>query len=215
MDFLGGSEAISAWLMQYGSVALFFALVLGIIALPVPEETLMVIAGMLLYHDKLELVPILTSAYFGSICGITMSYLIGRTAGQYIIHKYGYRFGFTHERFEKVHAWFERFGTWVLFIGYFIPGVRHFTGFSAGMTGLHFSRFALFAYTGAITWVTTFLSIGYFFGTHWESTFESLEISLDQIIVLGVFVFCCAMAYKYLKKKWPNTHKAHNNTNYK
>jgi membrane protein DedA with SNARE-associated domain len=49
-------------------------------------------------------------------------------------------------------------------IGYFIPGVRHFTGFSSGMATLPFHHFALFAYSGALLWVTSFLTIGYFFG---------------------------------------------------
>lgn len=89
MDFLPGIETFSLWLMQYGSFVLFILLTVGIIALPVPEETLMVIAGILMHKGKLAIPSTVLAAFLGSLCGITVSYWLGRTAGQYLITKYG------------------------------------------------------------------------------------------------------------------------------
>src|SRR5436309_455929 len=130
MDFLLNNENLSNWLIQYGSIALFFLLVAGIIILPVPEETLMVIAGVLMRNGSLHIGSTLMAAYFGSMCGITISYLIGRTAGHYLIVKYGNKIGITNEKLDQVHRWFEKYGKWTLTFGYFVPGVRHFTGFA-------------------------------------------------------------------------------------
>jgi len=164
MELLAENSTFSLWLLHYGSFALFGLLAVGIIAMPIPEETLMVLAGLLMSQGKLSLTATPFAALFGSICGMTVSYVLGRTAGHFCIHRLGSWVGLTEKRLQKVHDWFERIGTWTLVIGYFIPGLRHFTGFSAGTTDLEYNRFALFAYSGALLWVSTFLSVGYFFG---------------------------------------------------
>ncbi len=199
MDVLLDNDILSRWLIEYGSFALFFLLVAGIIILPVPEETLMVIAGALIKSGNLPMTPTLIAAYGGSICGITISYLMGRTAGHYLITKYGSRFGVTHERLDKIHAWFEKYGKWTLVFGYFIPGVRHFTGFTSGMTELEYKKFALFAYSGALLWVSTFLSIGYFFGSYCCSLLESLDIGIVEILLFLILMFILYMIVKKTK----------------
>ena len=70
----------SLWLTKYGSFALFLMLSLGILALPIPEETLMVIAGVLMHKGQLNIPLTVLFSYAGTICGITMSYALGRTA---------------------------------------------------------------------------------------------------------------------------------------
>lgn len=201
MDFLPDIDHISAWLIHYGSFALFGLLALGIIALPVPEETLMVAAGVLMRSGHLKIPATYLAALGGSITGITVSYILGRTAGVYLIHKYGSWIGITAERHQKVHEWFERFGKWALFIGYFIPGVRHFTGFSAGTSNLEYHHFALFAYTGALVWVTTFISIGYFTGNYWISVIENIELTEDEIVLILFIAFLGVLFYLLKKHK--------------
>lgn len=191
-EYLPDIDQLSLWLNQYGSMTLFFLLALGIIALPVPEETLMVIAGILMSKGELHIPGTMVAAYLGSIAGITTSYIIGRTAGFYLVHKYGSWLGITEKRLEKAHNWFEHYGKWSLFIGYFIPGVRHFTGLVAGTTMLEYHYFALFAYSGALVWVSTFLGIGYFSGDYWLELLSKVEFTLDwvnmSLIIIGIVV---------------------------
>ena len=195
MDFLLDNEILANWLIQYGSIFLFVLLVLGIIILPVPEETLMVLAGILMSKGNLNIPFTILAAYAGSICGITISYMLGRTGGNYLIHKYGSWIGITEKQLVKVHNWFDRFGKWTLLIGYFIPGLRHFTGFASGMTCLEFKQFALFAYSGAIIWVTTFLSVGYFFGNYCFSIFENVEIGIEEIVLFIIFMLVLSILF--------------------
>lgn len=202
MDSLLDNEVLSNWLIQYGSIALFFLMVAGIIILPVPEETMMVIAGVLMKKGNLHIPNTLLAAYAGSICGITISYLLGRTAGHFLVVKYGSWIGLTQERLDKVHTWFVKFGKWTLLIGYFIPGIRHFTGFASGMTELEYKQFAAFAYAGALLWVTTFLSFGYFFGNYCCSLFEHVEISIDKIVILFVCTLILYITYKQMKRTY-------------
>ncbi len=194
----GPADPLTLWLLEYGSIALFCLLTLGIVAFPVPEETLMVIAGILMSKGTLNVLPTCVAAFLGSVCGISMSYLLGRTLGYYLLHRYGRWVGFTEARTQQAHNWFEHYGKWALVIGYFIPGVRHITGFTAGTTKLDIHQFALFAYGGAAIWVTTFLSIGYFFGDYCLALWEKLDLSVDMVIIAVSMLVVAYGIYRYM-----------------
>jgi membrane protein DedA with SNARE-associated domain len=199
MDPVPAADIFSVWLMQYGGIALFILLTVGIIALPVPEETLMLISGTLMVNGKLPIVSTILAAFLGSICGITISYLIGKTAGHYLVIKYGKWVGLTEKRIQKAHNWFEKFGKWALLIGYFIPCVRHLTGISAGVSEFSYKHFATYAYLGAAIWVSTFLSIGYFFGKQALSLYETIEFNIELIFTV-VGVIALALLYFIYRK---------------
>jgi membrane protein DedA with SNARE-associated domain len=145
---------------QYGYAAIFVLLMLGIVGPLIPDETILVFAGILIRRHALHPALTLAVAYAGSVCGITLSYLLGRSGTKWLA-----RCG---KQIERTHDWFERYGRWTLFFGYFIVGVRHFTALVAGTAKLEPRVFACYAYTGGFIWVTTFLSIGYFVGDSWE-----------------------------------------------
>jgi membrane protein DedA with SNARE-associated domain len=201
MDFLPDLSHITSWLIQYGAYFIFVAFALGILILPVPEETMMLIAGHLIRDGRLELPSIALGAFLGAITGITLSYIIGRSFGYYVIHRFGKYFGITSKRLKKAHAWFEKYGKWGLLIGYFIPGVRHFTGISAGATKLDLKKFMLFAYCGALIWVFLFISIGYHFGHVAIGFFKDIELTSDHIILLLVGIALIFFGIKIYRKK--------------
>jgi membrane protein DedA with SNARE-associated domain len=182
----------------YGYLAIFSLLVLGIVGLPVPDEFLLTLCGFLIYQGRLLPVPAFLSALGGSMSGITVSYLIGKTVGWKFLHS---RFGrFLHisdARIRMVHDWFDRIGHWALMIGYFVPGVRHFTAIVAGTSKLEYRSFALFAYSGAVAWVSTFLFIGYHFGSRWEEILKLVDRHLKVgSIVLGIAIVIY-VAFRY------------------
>jgi membrane protein DedA with SNARE-associated domain len=161
-------EPVFHWITEYGYIGIFCLLVLGIVGLPVPDETLLTFAGYLVWNGRLHAVPTALAAFFGSICGITLSYAIGRLTGYFLIEKYGPRLHITHDRVEMVHDWFRRLGRFTLTFGYFVPGVRHLTAYVAGASCLEPPIFAAFAYVGAALWIAVFLTIGYALGESWS-----------------------------------------------
>ena len=186
----------------YGYVAIFSLLVLGIVGLPVPDEFLLTGCGFLIYQGHLRAVPAFASALGGSMSGITVSYLIGKTVGWKFLHS---RFGrFLHisdERIRLIHDWFDRIGHWALIIGYFVPGVRHFTAIVAGTSKLEYRSFALFAYCGATAWVSTFLFIGYHFGNRWEEILRLVDRHLkvgSAVLAIAIVVY---LAVRYWRRK--------------
>ena len=161
-------EMVLDWIVAYGYAALFCVLMLGIIGAPFPDDLILGFAGYLVFAGYFKPIPTVVFAFMGSLCGITVSYGLGRFLGWSIIVKHGYRFHITPQRLNKVTAWYNRFGKWSLVIGYFISGVRHWTAFVAGVSKLRMPVFALFAYTGGLIWSVTLISAGYILGEEWH-----------------------------------------------
>lgn len=199
MDFL------FQWISNYGYVALFGLLVLGIVGLPVPDETLLVFSGYLIWRGALHPVGTLVAAFVGSASGITVSYWIGRTLGLGFVHKWGRYIHVTEERLGRVHGWFNRIGHWALFAGYYIAGVRHFTAIVAGASCLEFKAFAAYAYSGGLVWVCTFLAIGYVFGEHWQQVLEVVDRNLLRasiIVIAAAAVYALVASRTVIANRW-------------
>jgi membrane protein DedA with SNARE-associated domain len=153
----------------------------------VPDETLLTLTGALVFKGKLSLPLAFLAALAGSLCGITLSYTLGRTFGMTLIRRYGRYIRVTEEHVEKAHAWFTRVGRWGLTFGYFVPGIRHLSAYAAGMSAVEPSQFALFAYSGGVLWVSVFLSLGYFLGDRWQAVEGHIEHYL-KAVGLGLLI---------------------------
>ena len=121
-----------AWLTHYGAPGLFVMLVLGIFGLPIPDETLLSLAGFLLREGQLRPAATILAALLGSFCGITLSFALGETVGAFLLKFLGNRTHLTPERAERFRRIYARFGPWSLTFGYFVPGFRHFVAIAAG-----------------------------------------------------------------------------------
>jgi membrane protein DedA with SNARE-associated domain len=193
-------ETIAPWIAHYGYFAIFFLLVLGIVGLPVPDEWLLTFTGYLVYRNDLSLGPAFAAASLGSMCGITVSYGLGRSAGLFVIRRYGRLFRIAPQDLDRVHAWFDRFGKWLLFVGYFIPGVRHLTAIVAGTSKMEYPLFALFAYSGALLWAAVFITLGYRFGGEWTYVLHNIQ---KHTALCAWIVFAVILVYllRWFRKK--------------
>jgi len=194
-------DSILTWISQYGYAGIFGLLVLGIVGLPVPDETLLVVSGTLIAKGRLEWAGAWLAAFGGSVAGISMSYAIGRIAGRGFVHRWGRYVHFTEERQHQVQAWFDRLGHWVLTFGYFIPGVRHFTAIVAGMSEVRFRTFALYAYPGALLWVSTFLGLGAYLGDNWRGVLALIHRSLLGLLIAGAIAAAVFLLFRWWRQK--------------
>jgi membrane protein DedA with SNARE-associated domain len=168
-------QTVFRWIAEYGYGAIFCLLMLGIIGLPVPDETLLMFSGYLVFKKQLRVGPVLVVAFLGTVCGITVSYMLGRTFGLQLIHRYGSYFHLTAARLARAHRWLEHAGAWSLTFGYYLPGVRHLTAYVAGASDLSPTVFSLFAYSGGALWATTFILVGYFLGNEWSRASQQIR----------------------------------------
>lgn len=162
-----GVEPVLHWVVRHEYVGIFSLLMLGVVGIPFPDEGVLTFAGYLIYKGDLRPVPTAAAAFLGSVCGITVSYGLGRTIGLYLIKRYGHLIRLRIEEVDRVEQWFDRIGKWGLLLGYFVPGVRHLIAIVAGVVKLRLPVFAAFAYTGGFIWSVTFIAMGYLLGEEW------------------------------------------------
>jgi membrane protein DedA with SNARE-associated domain/membrane-associated phospholipid phosphatase len=174
---------------------LFGSLLLELIALPVPGEVLLSYTGLLVFEGRLNWFMSMLAAGLGATIGITISYLIGYKVGKPFFEKYGRRFHMGPDKLEKTSEWFQRYGNKMLIVGFFIPGVRHITGYFAGITRIPFRTFALHAYVGAFLFTGTFITLGKLLGPKWEEYQQSIKKYLSiagiiaAVVVVVVYLF--------------------------
>ena len=198
------SETILRWVIEYGYIGIFSLLALGIIGAPIPDEGVLAFAGYLVYEGKMQLLPTMAAAFFGSVCGITLSYGLGRTVGDYLVRKFAHAVRGTEDKLTHAHTWYDRVGKWGLLFGFYLPGVRHLIGFGAGITKLPVPVFALFAFTGAFIWSLTFICAGYFLGREWTLIFGEIRPTLvTSSVVIVSFSLLYILVRQFLRKQKP------------
>jgi len=155
--------------------------------------------GLSVYEQKLSWLISIMSGGSGVLTGVTLSYWIGYRLGSPFVARYGKRIHLTEERVDKMALWFEKYGDKLLFVAYFIPGIRHVTGYFCGVTRMPFKRYALFAYTGAIFWVSLFISLGKVLGPKWEQYHSTVN---RYMIIFGIVsALLIVIIYVYRKYK--------------
>jgi membrane protein DedA with SNARE-associated domain len=177
-------EHIDYFLATYGYFAIFFLLMLGIVGPLIPDDTILVLSGIAVHRGQLDMVTTIAVAYAGSLCGISLSYALGRTGAVYVLRRLSAVDRWMSRYLPEVERWFERYGKWTLFFGYFIAGVRHLTALAAGIGNVRLRTFALYAFPGGFVWVASFISIGYFLGQEWEQIRHKFD--RGALIVAGV-----------------------------
>lgn len=192
-------DSLLHWVSAYGPAAVFVLLLLGVFGLPVPDETLLTFAGVLIREGHLHAATTVPAAILGSMSGITVSYIVGRTFGLGFVDRFGRWLHVTRADLARVEGWFEHSGRWLLTFGYFIPGVRHFTAIVAGSSGLPAGVFARYAYSGAAIWASTFITLGWYMGPAWET---ALDRAHRHIGVVAVTIVVLAAAYALIHRWW-------------
>jgi membrane protein DedA with SNARE-associated domain len=184
---------------HYGYLVLFVALTLELIAFPNPGETLMTYCGFLVFQGKLNWIISIIVATSGVISGITISYFIGRALGYNFIKKYGPYVHLSQEKWDKTSKWLEKYGNGLLVVAYFIPGIRHITGYFSGASKIPYKKFAIYAYTGALIWTGTFISLGKILGLNWNRFHGSAKRYLVIGGIITAVVLLCIYLYKSYK----------------
>ena len=188
------------WIKTYGYLGVFSSLMLGMFGLPVPDESILTCTGFLIYKDYLHPVPAVLAAFGGSICGITLNYVVGRFIGFPLLNKYGALIRLTPEKLDRARQWFEKYGKWALFLGYFLPGVRHLMAFTAGTSRLRYWIFAPFAYPGGFLWAVAFIALGYFVGEQWTRVIPRVRSYLWEVVVVVLALAVVAYLVEQIRR---------------
>ncbi|PEJ60577.1 hypothetical protein CN692_00360 [Bacillus sp. AFS002410] len=178
---------------QHSYLLIFLVNLLELLALPISGELTMSYSGYLVFQGKMNYFLSILLAVLGAIIGISLSYLIGNKFGYRLIQKYGKYIHFGPGKYQKTAKWFDHHGNKLLILAFFIPGVRHFTGYFSGISKLPYLTFARNAYIGAFLWGVTFVTLGKILGPEWDKFHHSaskyLGIGITSLIIFILIIF--------------------------
>ncbi|PEP51322.1 MULTISPECIES: DedA family protein [Bacillus] len=185
---------------QYGYYVVLVGTLLEYIAFPFPGEPTLVYAGYLAHKGDLELPLLIILSFIGTSAGMTIQYFLGNKLGMPFVQKYGKYVFLTQRKIDLTRMWFDKYGYFLIFIGFFVPGVRHFTGYFAGIINLPLRRFAITIYSGALFWVSFFLIGGYWLGGNLHDIFEVLGQHIGKIIFGAIIIVAITLGIHFRKK---------------
>ena len=146
------------------------ALLLENAGVPVPGETILLLASFLAYSEhQLSLPWIIVTGTIAATLGDNLGFTLGHFGGRPLLDRYQHLFRIPDHVIERGENLMQRYGSPIIFVARFIFGMRIIAGPLAGVLGMNWARFALFNFLGAALWVTVIASVGYFFGSQWET----------------------------------------------
>ena len=160
---------LEAFVGQYGAwvYALLFLIIFvetGLVVMPfLPGDSLLFIVGAMCGAGLMSLPLVMGLLLVAAILGDQTNYTIGRYFGPRVFQWEDSRF-FSRKGFDQAHAFYEKYGGITIILARFMPFVRTFVPFVAGVAEMTRSKFTLFNVVGALIWVVGLLLAGYWFG---------------------------------------------------
>jgi membrane protein DedA with SNARE-associated domain len=162
-------ELLRLYLARYGYGAVAGALLLENAGLPVPGETILLLASFAAYSEhRLQLDLIIAVGIIAATAGDNLGFAVGFYGGRPLLERYRQVLHVRPAAIERGERLFERYGSATIFFARFIAGLRIIAGPLAGVLRMPWRRFLLFNFLGAAVWVTVVAMVGYLFGRHWQ-----------------------------------------------
>ena len=189
---------------QYGfwAYGLLFAIVFaetGLVVAPfLPGDSLLFIAGAYCATGHFDIGVLCLGLLLAAVAGNTVNYFIGRWIGHRVFSSQSA--WIDQNALRKTHSFYETHGGKTIILARFLPIIRTFAPFIAGVSEMNFARFQLFNIAGAGLWIVGLVAAGYFFGN-----IPLIRQNLNVIVLIGVgaaaLPILLAGLYKLLKSK--------------
>jgi len=168
---------------------LLFAIIFvetGFVVMPfLPGDSLLFVAGALCAVGGMDLYVLMALLTTAAILGDALNYSIGRFIGNKVFSWEDSRW-FNRKAFDQAHAFYEKYGPITIVLGRFMPFIRTFAPFVAGVAHMRYPIFAFYNIVGGILWVCSLTALGYWIGEHpWVKANFSL-VALAMIIIPGL-----------------------------
>jgi membrane protein DedA with SNARE-associated domain len=194
MDFLHNSlQLIEQYMLTYGYWAVFFGVMLENAGLPIPGETILLVAGYFAATGEFHIAIVMLVAASGAVIGDNIGFAIGHHFGRGFLLRVGRFFFLTPKRLEHMENYFQSHGNKTIFVARFITGLRVFAALLAGASKMRWRVFVVYNVAGAVLWSIVITSLGYLFGASlpllvkWVG--RSGTILLIVAVVTGVVVW--------------------------
>ncbi|MBV9056909.1 MAG: DedA family protein [Candidatus Eremiobacteraeota bacterium] len=184
-------HAVVALIDHYGYIGLFVGLALGNLGAPVGTEIVLPVAGALTATGHLpSLWLTIVVALAGELGGGSVGYAIGRFGGVPIIERYGRYVHVTHDRLTVVHRFFERWGSFAIFVCRFLPVLRGIAAIPAGIAEMNLALFYLWTFLGSLIFCTGLILLGNALGNHLSAVLplvhRGVYVALGAVVMAAI-----------------------------
>jgi membrane protein DedA with SNARE-associated domain len=184
---------------DYGYIVIFVPVFIETAGLPVPGETTLLLAGVAASQGHIRLGWAILVGALAAILGDNMGYLIGRVGGRRLVDQLA-SVGRVSSSLGWGERFFERHGGKTVFFARWLPGLRIFGAWIAGMVRMHWLRFFLWNAAGGLCWATTVVLLGYFAG-HSLGAIERVLGTGGVIALVGVIVVGLVLLKRHEKQR--------------
>jgi membrane-associated protein len=194
LDFLRNA------VVEYGYWAVGLTLLAENAGIPVPGETILLLASFLAYsRQELQLPWIIVVATIAATIGDNVGFALGYYGGRRLLERYQNFFKIPHTTLQRGEGLFARYGAVTIFFARFVFGMRIIAGPLAGVLRMSWRRFMVFNFLGAAVWVTVISGAGYLFGRHWERLVKDMK--MFDIAIAAVVLFSAAILWWRHRRK--------------
>jgi membrane protein DedA with SNARE-associated domain len=180
------------FLETWGYLAVFVLSFISAMGLPVGAEVAIIYGGVLASGQianephHLNLVVVIVVATAAEVLGSLTGYLIGYFGGRPLVDRVGKYVLLTHHDLDRAEAWFNRRGEPFVLFGRFIPLLRSFVSFAAGLGEMAMAKFLLFTLIGCAIWCTALTSLGYSLGSSYNHVLKAFSYAGYLAAVIAV-----------------------------
>lgn len=164
-----------------------------------PGDSLLFTVGVVAGAGKLKIGPMIGMLAFASMLGDGIGFFLGTTLGYKLFSKTHSRI-FRREYLDRTHAFYERHGGKTIIYAKFVPIIRTFAAFIAGVAKMRYARFLMFNVVGALGWVTLMITLGYLLGG-----IPVIRQNFEKVVLLIIAVSLIPAGLQiFTRRKVPN-----------
>ncbi len=189
------STVMTGWLGYLALFAVVFAESGLLVGFFLPGDSLLFTVGIVAGAGKIQIGAIIAMLAFASILGDGIGFLLGSTVGFSLFNNSNSRI-FRREYLERTHAFYEKHGGKTIIYAKFVPIIRTFAAFIAGVGKMPYSRFLTFNVVGAIGWVTSMVTLGYLLGN-----IPLIRHNFEKVVLLIIAISLIPAVLQVLKSR--------------
>ncbi len=174
-------DSLTVFVEEYGYFAVFTAMFLEGLCIPIPSEIVMGFAGFMVYQGKFSLPGVLLAGWAGSFAGSCTIYWAARKGGRNFLYRHCHLVRLSPARIDTFGGWFRRFGPPLIIPWRQLPVLRTKISVAAGLLDLRAPVFAFYTAAGIAVWCSIAVACGYYLGQYWQ-------VFVDILARLGVAV---------------------------
>lgn len=180
----------------------YWGIFLGLMLEVIPNELLLAYAGYLVSKGEIQFLGAIVCAVVGGTLAQIVLYWIGRYGGRPFLEKYGKYLLISKHHIDVAEAWFNRYGTSMIFTARFIPIVRHAISLPGGMAKMPLGKFTLYTGLALIPYSFLYVYLGMKLKDNWETIDEIAGPYIKPLIIAAIVLTLLYVGYQiYLKRK--------------